>query len=124
MRIVFAKVGRTPGDFHYAGEGVSIDGTLLRVSPHEVEMTAEIEGEISLECDRCGKTFSDSVRFPLKLLLTDRPQKISDNLDTIEFLNGEIDIAGILEGEINSYRSSYHYCPECRESDREIDMEF
>ena len=124
MRINFSKIGGTPGTFRYADEGLSIVGTLLKKDRHLVELVAEIEGEVRLECDRCGESFPEKINIPLKLFLTDLPQRISDNLDTIEFLDGEIDIGEILESEINSFRSSYHYCPGCRESGKEIDMEF
>jgi len=124
MKIAFSKVGRSPGEFRFSHEGTEISGTLLKEAHHEVRLDARIEGEVSLYCDRCGAAFTEKVAFPLELTLTDRPEKVSDNLDTIEFLDGEIDIAGLLESEIASYRSSYHYCPKCREEDGEIDIEY
>ena len=124
MKIAFGKVGRSPGEFSFSEEGMTISGTLLREGHHKVGLDASVEGELTLHCDRCGKEFREKVAFPLTLTLTDRPEKLSDNLDTIEFLHGEIDIAALLESEIASYRSSYHYCPECRGEDREIDIEY
>ena len=124
MKIAFAKVGRSPGAFRFSEEGMTIAGTLLKAAHHEVGLEGTVEGEMTLYCDRCGQPFQEKVAFPLELTLTDRPEKISDNLDTIEFLDGEIDIAGLLESEIASYRSSYHYCPKCREEDGEIDIEY
>jgi uncharacterized metal-binding protein YceD (DUF177 family) len=124
MRIAFSKVGRSPGEFRFSHEETTISGTLLKRAHHEVRLDGQIEGEVPLYCDRCGAAFTETVSFPLELTLTDRPEKISDNLDTIEFLDGEIDIAALLESEVASYRSSYHYCPKCREEDREIDIEY
>jgi hypothetical protein len=124
MKIAFAKVGRSPGAFRFSEEGMTIAGTLLKAAHHEVGLEGTVEGEMTLYCDRCGQPFQEKVAFPLELTLTDRPEKISDNLDTIEFLDGEIDIAALLESEVASYRSAYHYCPRCAAEDREIDIEY
>jgi uncharacterized metal-binding protein YceD (DUF177 family) len=124
MKIAFGKVGRSPSEFRYSADAVTISGTLLKKGHHEVALEGSVAGEVTLICDRCGKEFSEKLSFPLALTLTDRPEKVSDNLDTIEFLNGEIDIAELLEGEIASYRSTYHYCPECRAAEDEIDIEY
>jgi uncharacterized metal-binding protein YceD (DUF177 family) len=124
MKIAFGKVGRSPGEFRFSHEETTISGTLLKEAHHEVRLDGRIEGELELHCDRCGAAFTERIAFPLELTLTDRPEKVSDNLDTIEFLDGEIDIAALLESEIASYRSSYHYCPKCREEDGEIDIEY
>jgi len=124
MKIAFGKVGRSPAEFRYTEDSVSITGTLLKAGHHQVTLKGTVTGELELFCDRCGVGFREAVSIPLELTLTDRPEKVSDNLDTIEFLDGAIDIAALLESEIASYRSAYHYCPKCREDDREIDIEY
>jgi uncharacterized metal-binding protein YceD (DUF177 family) len=124
MKIAFGKVGRSPSEFRYTEEGMTVSGTLLREGAHQVRLDASVEGELRLFCDRCGEAFIRRVAFPLELTLTDRPEKISDDLDTMEFLDGEIDIAALLESEIASYRSAYHYCPRCETAEGEIDIEY
>jgi len=124
MKIAFSKTGRSPGDFRYAEEALSISGTLQRVEAHRVELQGKIEGELRLECDRCGETFEERIDLPLELHLSDRPLPIGTDLDTVEFLDGMIDIPQLMESEIASYRSSYHYCPKCEAEEREIDLEF
>lgn len=122
--MAFSKVGRHPGEFRYGEGDVSITGTLQRVEAHEVELHAKIEGDLMLECDRCGEEFREAIGLPLDLRLSDRPLPIGEDLDTVEFLDGIIDITQLMESEISSYRSSYHYCPQCRDEEREIDLEF
>jgi hypothetical protein len=124
MKIAFSKVGRSPAEFRYTEEGMTISGSLLREGHHQVTLDSSVSGELTLFCDRCGAEFSRTLSFPLELTLSDRPEKGLDNLDTIEFLNGEIDIAELLESEIASYRSTYHYCPKCEAEDGEIDIEY
>jgi len=125
MKIAFNKVSRYPFDFNYQEGNLKISGQLQRVSSYKAELIGEIEGEIELACNRCGKSFKESINIPLKLYLTNRPLSIDDELeDMIEFLDGIIDISQILESEIASYLSDYHYCPKCAESEEEIDIEF
>ncbi|WP_456459129.1 hypothetical protein [Nitratifractor sp.] len=124
MKIAFSKVGRSPGDFRYQREGVALAGTLQRTEAHRVELDGEIEGELELECDRCGERYREALELPLVLHLSDRPLPIGEDLDTVEFLDGMIDIERLLESEITAYRSEYHYCPKCRAEDREIDLEY
>ncbi len=124
MKIAFAKVGRSPGEFRYCEGGMSLVGTLKKEGHHLAILEGEISGVLKLHCDRCGTEFEEALSLLLELHLTDRPEKVSDNLDTIEFLGGEIDIAEILESELASYRLAYHYCPKCAESEGEIDIEY
>ncbi len=124
MKIAFSKVGRTPGRFHHRIDGVEMEGTLLRTGAHELSMKSQIEGEIALICDRCGSEFNEELHLSLDLRLTDREERVSEDLDLVEFLDGTIDLDSLMEGEIASYRSSYHYCPRCQESEQEVDIEY
>jgi len=47
-----------------------------------------------------------------------------DDLDIIEFLDGKIDLLYILESEITSIESSYHYCAKCDGNDEEFEIEY
>jgi len=125
MRIAFNKILKYPSDFNYQEGDLKISGQLQRVDSYKAELIGEIEGEIELVCNRCGKSFKESINIPLKLYLSNRAIKIDDELeDMMEFLDGIIDISQILESEIASYLSDYHYCPKCAESEEEIDIEF
>jgi len=124
MKIAFSKAGRGAGEFRYRDEGTEISGTLRRKGVHEIALQGTIEGEITLFCDRCGSEYAESVRIPLELTLTDRPLRKAEDLDTIEFFDGVIDLSSLMEGEIASYRSSYHYCPRCEGSESEVELEY
>ncbi len=101
-----------------------MEGTLVRTGAHRVEINGTIEGALELECDRCGKSYRERLELPLALHLSDRPLPIAEDLDTVEFLDGTIDIDRLMESEIVAYSSEYHYCPKCRAEDREIDLEY
>ncbi|WP_456434141.1 YceD family protein [Nitratifractor sp.] len=124
MKIRFAKVGRSPGSFEYREERLSISGTLRKEDLHRVELEGEIDATVQLVCDRCGALFEERLHAPTTLHLSDRIVEGSEDLDTIECVGGEIDIPEILHGEIEAYRADYHYCPRCRASDREVDIEY
>ena len=124
MKISFNKVGRSPGEFRLRQESLEMAGSLLREGAHEVLLESTIDGRITLACDRCGAEFTRELHLPLNLILTDQPRKITEDLDTIEFLDGVIDIAALMEGEIASYRSAYHYCPTCEAAESDVEIEY
>ncbi len=124
MKIAFAKVNRSPGDFRYDKGELDFFGKLSRIDAHQVRLEGTIEGEVEWECDRCGASFSEPLHHPLALRLSDRPLPVGADLDTVEFLDGIIDIPALMESEIASIRSEYHYCPRCEGDGSEIDLEF
>jgi len=123
MKIVFDKVGSTAKPIELSSEGVQIEGTLQKSGYHQVTLDAQLSGNIELDCDRCGKTYMYNVDSKLRLKLSDLVSEDKDDLDIIEFLDGEIDILYILESEITSIQSSYHYCDSC-DNDDDFEMEF
>jgi len=124
VKIQFGKVGHSPQPFREESEGLLIEGTLQKNRLHRVRLQAKIEGSLSVNCDRCGVLFDYPFNVPLDLTVSDQIVEAKDDLDIIEFLDGEIDISCILQGEINSVKSEYHYCDACQKSDDVLEMEF
>jgi len=60
----------------------------------------------------------------LRLKLSDLVSEDKDDLDIIEFLNGEIDLSYILESEITSIESTYHYCDKCDNDEVDFEIEY
>ncbi|HFQ62430.1 MAG TPA: hypothetical protein ENK39_09075 [Epsilonproteobacteria bacterium] len=123
MKIVFDKVGSTAKPFELSSNGVSLEGTLQKSGYHQVTLDAKLGGNLELDCDRCGKTYDYALDSKLRLKLSDLVSEDKDDLDIIEFLDGEIDILYILQSEITSIQSSYHYCENCDNND-DFEMEF
>lgn len=124
MKILFDKVGSSAKPFDFTSDGISISGLLKKSGYHRVSLKATISGDIELDCDRCGKTFSKCIDGDLKLSLSDEILKDKDDLDIIEFLDGMIDISYILESEVNLQKSTYNHCSECTSSDEDFEIEF
>ena len=124
MKIVFDKITTTPMPFEFSAEGVSCVGTLKKSGYHQVALDTHLSGSIELSCDRCGDTYNYDVDNSLQLKLSDIVSEDKDDLDIIEFLDGEIDMLYILQSEINSYKSAYHYCDKCSNSDEDFEVEY
>jgi len=99
-------------------------GTLQKSGYHRVFLDANISGELELDCDRCGVTYTATATYPLKLTLSDLVSEDKDDLDIIEFLDGVIDLTYILESEINALKESYHYCNQCEGSNEDFEREY
>ena len=124
MKIVFDKIGSTAKPIEVSSRGVTLEGTLQKSGYHQVTLDAQMSGSFSLDCDRCGDTYSQKLDNKLRLKLSDLVSEDKDDLDIIEFLDGEIDLSYILESEITSIESSYHYCDKCDDIDEDFEVEY
>jgi len=124
LKIVFDKVGSTAKPFELEVQGTRMAGTLQKSGYHRVLLDAKVSGEVELDCDRCGVTYTAPSEYALKLTLSDMFSEDKDDLDIIEFLDGVIDLTYILESEINALRESYHYCSKCDGSDEDFEIEY
>jgi len=124
MKIVFDKIGSQKKFFKLSVQNVNFEGTLEKVGYHLVQLDSNLEGQINLICDRCGKEYQEKINFPLKLTLSKKIVETEDDLDIIEFLDGIIDLDFILQSEIASIQNSYHFCQECQNDTAEFEKEF
>lgn len=124
MHIRFEKITSTPKSFELKVQDSILQGTLQKAGYHRVVLDAHLSGSTAIECDRCGKSFGYPLDSVLKLTLTDQMSEDKDDLDIIEFLDGEIDLDYILESEINALKGEYHYCENCNNGDEDFEIEF
>jgi len=124
MTIVFDKINSTAKPIELSSKGITLDGTLQKSGYHQVTLDATLNGCFDLECDRCGDTYNYNLDTKLKLKLSDLVSEDKVDLDIIEFLDGKIDLLYILESEITSIESSYHYCDKCDDNDEDFEIEF
>ncbi len=124
MKMVFDKIGSTAKPFELEVQGVKLVGTLQKSGYHQVTLDAQMSGSVELSCDRCGDTFDYDMDNKLRLKLSDQVSEDKDDLDIIEFLDGEIDISYILQSEINTLKGAYHYCDACSDNDEDFEVEY
>ncbi len=124
MKIVFNKIGSTKKPFKLTISGITLEGTLVKSGYHLVKLEGELEGNIELYCDRCGKEYQHDMKSPLCLTLSDEVIETEDDLDIIEFVDGVVDLDFIVQSEIASVENSYHYCQKCSDDESEFEQEF
>jgi hypothetical protein len=113
VEISFDKIGTSPKPFNLVLNDVTFSGKLSKVDFNTVKLDGEINGDLKVCCDRCGKDFVTTIGQPIGLDLSRKEIQNKDNLDIIEFLDGTIDLEYILQSEIDSIKSLYHYCQKC-----------
>ncbi len=124
MKILFDKICHNEKPFEQKLDDVSLSGTLVKSGYHRVMLQGEMNGTIELACSSCGTEIHKEISAPIRLTISDQIIEDKDDLDIIEFLNGEIDISFIIKSEINSLKSDYHYCPKCDSDDEPFEIEF
>jgi hypothetical protein len=124
MNIRFDKIGTTPKPFEVRLGDAIMSGTLQKSGYHRVALDAELSGQVELDCDRCGQSYTYPLEGELKLTVSDMMIEDKDDLDIIEFLDGNIDLTYILESEINALKGAYHYCTNCNNGDEDFEIEF
>jgi len=124
MTIVFDKINSTAKPIDLSSKGITLDGTLQKSGYHQVTLDATLNGCLDLDCDRCGDTYNYDIDTKLRLKLSDLVSEDKVDLDIIEFLDGKIDLLYILESEITSIESSYHYCDKCDNNDEDFEVEY
>ncbi len=124
MKIVFDKIGSTAKPIELSSKDILLSGTLKKSGYHQVTLDAHMSGALKLSCDRCGNTYESKIDNKLRLKLSDLVSEDKVDLDIIEFLDGEIDVSYILESEITTIESSYHYCDKCDNNDEDFEVEY
>ena len=124
MIIFFDKISSTAKPIGLSSKGVKLEGTLKKSGYHQVTLDAKMNGSFNLDCDRCGEDYVYHMDSKLILKLSDLVSEDKDDLDIIEFLDGKIDLLYILESEITSIESSFHYCDKCDGNDEEFEVEY
>lgn len=124
MKIVYDKIGQSEKPFELTVDGVSLQGTLAKSGYHRLRLEGDIYGQVELLCDRCGDVYQYDMKYPLNLTLSDEVIESKDDLDIIEFLDGVVDLEFIVQSEIGSVQSEYHYCKKCENSEEEFEKEF
>jgi len=123
MTVNFAKVKYSGSELNYNKDGVSIVGRLEKVNRDSVKLDSTFKSTVTVTCSRCGKEFTKEVEYPLELILSDGRYNNSDEIDVIEFFDGNIDITYISESEIASIQEDYNFCQDCKEAEEILEVE-
>lgn len=113
MKIAFAKISSEALDISHECEGISFTGSLKRKNAEQVLAKGELNGVLSHFCDSCGKPLEIGINESLELILNDGATSAQE-LDIVEFYDGFIDLDELINSEIESIKSDYFYCKECK----------
>jgi uncharacterized metal-binding protein YceD (DUF177 family) len=115
LEIAFRKITKEALNFELLSENIKFSGKVFRKSSDLVLLKADLVGQISHTCDRCGDELNLEINEPLEILLSDGIYKGEiDNLDVVEFYGGVIDFNEILQSEVEAVKSGYYYCGKCK----------
>jgi len=128
MKIDFRKVPLQKKDFLIESNSVKFLGSFSKISSKLVDIDSKIEGNVDVSCCKCGEEFSKLLQENINFLLYDGLYTSDDERDLnkiiIEVEGGVIDFEELLQGELESFRSDYHICKSCENSDKKLDIEF
>ncbi len=116
MKIEFKKVIRDNTKLSFKQNSLSIDGKCKKLTPSLVEVKLSMIGEIEIDCVRCANTIDLGIDENVELKVCDGYFESEDkDLDVIECFDGIIDFDQIVNSEIESIMSDYHYCNNCKQ---------
>jgi hypothetical protein len=113
MKIEFRKVPYPAQEFEVTDEKLLCKGTFFKESNKIVSVEIDMHGICTVDCAICGEEFDLDVAETIKLKVCDGISE-DENLDMIECQDHMVDFDGIVDGEIASIKSDYHYCKNCK----------
>ncbi len=112
MKIEFRKIPYTKSDFKIVDDLLICDGTFFKESNRLVHVDIVMSGHIKVDCDICGDVFDLDIDEKQEFKVSDGLSEEED-LDIIECQDHIVDFDEIVQSEISSIKSDYHYCSKC-----------
>ncbi|NPA82640.1 MAG: DUF177 domain-containing protein [Epsilonproteobacteria bacterium] len=121
MKIEFKKVSYKSSDLNYSKDNLKFEGSFHKTDYKTVKVSGSFKGSVPHVCDRCAKDFDLDFNEKIELKIVDgiSEERDEDFFETIECIDSTIDFDEIIESEIESFKSDYHYCKECKEKEKE-----
>ena len=117
MKIVFKKIPQSGVDFETSFENIKFYGKLEKKSKSLVQCVGKLEGTLTSQCDRCGEDISLHLDEKIDLFASDGLYESGDELlEVMEFFEESVDLDTILQSEVETLKSDYHYCSTCSEN--------
>ena len=127
MKIEFKKVPQTKKEFELNLDSVKFSGTFCRISSKLAKLDGKIQGNLPVQCAKCGDEFNISLDEKQLFVLSDGPFSVENEKEgelIIEVEDHIVDFDAILDSELESIRSDFHVCSQCINNDTLVDIEF
>ena len=127
MKIEFRKIPLQESEFEISSNSVKFLGTFSKISSKLAKINSKIHGNCDVDCCKCGITFDVPLDLEMKFLLSDGIY--SSEQDDGEFVIIEVEdhilnFNEILHSELESLRSEYHVCDNCKNNDNLVEIEY
>ena len=124
MKIEFRKIPFIKKDFKLFINSVYFEGNFCKISSVLVEVNSKLFGTLKIKCDRCFDNIDFILDEKLNFLLSDGIYSKENDRVIIEIENSLIDFDYLFQSEINSIKSDYTICKNCKNNNILIEQEF
>ena len=127
MKIEFRKIPLQETEFEISSNSVKFLGTFSKISSKLAKIDSKIIGNYDVDCCKCGTTFDISIDSKVKFLLSDgiySSESNDEELVIIEVEDHFLDFNEVLHSELESLRSEYHVCDNCKKNDDLVEIEY
>lgn len=123
MRLEMKRVTFSPKSFNFCASGMHLEGHVRRVGSRLYLLEGKLYGLLSVQCASSGDVFDKPIMQQVRLVISDgiyTPPKSKDfiylesgllieSMDVVESFDGYVDIAALLDSEVQSIQADYHY---------------
>lgn len=126
MKIEFRKVPLQESKFEIDSDSVKFLGTFSKISQKLVNLSGKIYGNTTVLCCKCAKEIALNLDDKVDLLISDGIYSSQNDEDEIvvEVENHTIDFDELLNSELESIKSEYFICDQCKDSENTIEIEY
>ncbi len=123
MKVEFRKVPLNATKFEISSNSVNFLGNFSKISTKLAKLDGQIEGKCEVLCCKCGDELSLQLNEPIELLLSDGiySSDKDEELIVVEVDDHMVDFDSILQSELESIKSEYYICDNCKQNNCEID---
>ncbi len=127
MKIEFRKIPLQETEFEISSNSVKFLGTFSKISSKLAKINSKLSGNCDVDCCKCGITFDVPVDSDIEFLLSDGIYSSDTNDEELVIIEVEdhfLDFNEVLHSELESLRSEYHICDNCKTNDDLVEIEY
>jgi uncharacterized metal-binding protein YceD (DUF177 family) len=125
MKIEFRKIPLNSSEFEINSNSVKFSGTFCKISSKLAKIDGNIQGNLGVDCCKCGRSFSISLDEQTNFLVSDGIYSSEEEeYVVIEVENHILDFDEILQSELESLKSEYYICDTCKENNDYVEIEY
>lgn len=126
MKIEFRKIPLNESEFTINLNSVKFSGTFCKILSKLAKLDGKIEGNLDVDCCKCGQIMDISLDEDIKFLVSDGIYSSTDEEENvvIEVDNHTLDFEEVLQSELESLKSEYYICNTCKKNNDFVEIEY